>query len=412
MVKKNYAWDSGAVLEEHTKKKHKILTEYFRQYLKVRCAHPQQSSFKLAIVDGFSGAGLYSNGEFGSPLIFIDTLKSTIKEINLYRKSQGMKEVHIECLIVFNDYDAEVINLLRNNIAPYLAAVKDNETNLSIHCLYSNNSFEKAYEDIKGRILITKCKNVFFNLDQCGYSHVTSSLVRDVMSTWRSSEILLTFMIQSLLTYLSPSIAKNNGVPLEANVKEKINSILEEQVINKREWLGEAEKIVYQHLKGCAKYVSPFSINNPDGWQYWLMHFAASHRARQVYNDVLHCHGEAQAHYGRAGLNMLSYEPSFNQASLYLFDQDSREVSKDQLAEDIPKLISQSGDVLPIGAFYENAYSETPAHSEDIHQSIIDNPDLEVVTESGGVRRSPNTIRVDDVIRLKNQKSFSFAFND
>lgn len=408
MVQKSYDWD-GAVLEEHTKKKHEVLTEYFSQYLKVRCVHPQQEFFRLAIVDGFSGAGRYKEGEAGSPVIFIETLARVIKEININRISQGLKRINIECLIIFNDYDLSAIEKLKNNLAPLLAGVKESEPNLLVHSEFLNEKFEGAYSDIKDRILRTKCRNVFFNLDQCGWSHVTSHVIRDIMSTWKSAEVLLTFMIKSFLAYLSPS-QKHQKATREPEVDEKIRQILDKKLLNKREWLGEVEKIVFDQLRGCAKYVSPFSINNVDGWQYWLMHFATSYRARQVYNDVLHLHGQAQAHYGRAGLNMLSYEPSYSNAGLYLFDEDSRAVSKESLMDDIPRLISQAGDVLQVDQFYENVYSETPAHSEDIHQAIIDNPDLEVIADTGGLRKKANTIKVGDTIRLKSQTSFIFTF--
>lgn len=407
MVDKSYDWDGGAILEDHTKKKHKILSEYFSEYLRVRCRHPQQSKFRLAIVDGFSGAGKYKEGEYGSPLIFIDTLSCLIKEINCYRTSQGHKSVSIECLIIFNDSCPIAIQKLKENTSPLLAALKNSENNLQIHCEYLNNEFDKSYSYIKKRVLSTRCNNVFFNLDQCGYSHVTSAIIRDITSTWKSAEILLTFMIKSILTYLSPDGTKNNVI-LEPDVKEKIDLILKHQVLNKKEWLGEAEKITFNYLKACAKYVSPFSINNPNGWKYWLMHYATSHRARQVYNDILHKYGEAQAHYGRSGLNMLSYDPDYGKAGLYLFNEDSRQVAKDELMEDIPRLISQAGDVMTVGQFYENAYSETPAHSEDINQAILSNPELEVTTASGGNRRKANTIRVEDTIRLTSQKSFYF----
>ena len=88
MAKKNLDWEGGAKLEGHTKKKHAILREYFRQYLITRCQLPQQEKFRLAIVDGFSGAGLYNCGSYGSPLIFVDVLINTTNEINLRRTSQ------------------------------------------------------------------------------------------------------------------------------------------------------------------------------------------------------------------------------------------------------------------------------------------------------------------------------------
>jgi hypothetical protein len=50
-------------------------------------------------------------------------------------------------------------------------------------------------------------------------------------------------------------------------------------------------------------------------------------------------------------------------------------------------------------------YNMTPAHMEDIHAAMIENPDLEIVTEAGGERRKPNTIRPDDMLRVKLQRT-------
>ena len=74
MVEKPYIWKGGATLLEHTKRKHKILREYFARYLAVRCQFPQQSKFRVAIVEGFAGGGHYASGDPGSPIIFIEEL--------------------------------------------------------------------------------------------------------------------------------------------------------------------------------------------------------------------------------------------------------------------------------------------------------------------------------------------------
>ena len=72
MAEKPYERAGGATLEHHSRRKHKILREYFAQYLGVRCQLPQQTQFRLAIVDGFAGGGLYSCGTAGAPFILID----------------------------------------------------------------------------------------------------------------------------------------------------------------------------------------------------------------------------------------------------------------------------------------------------------------------------------------------------
>lgn len=412
MVKKTIDWKRGAKLEPHTKKKHAILREYFRQYLITRCQLPRQEKFRIAIIDGFSGGGGYECGSYGSPLIFAKVLIDTEREINLYRIDQGMKPINIECLLILNDADKSAIELVAERLAPLLIEAKESSEHLSIHVEYCNDIFENAYKYIKKRLVVAKCRNVFFNLDQCGYSHVTSEIIRDILSSWVSAEVLLTFMIDSMLAYLSPQ-GKKSGVPLEPEVKEKIDALLadKEKLLGKREWLGEAEKITYYHLKNCSAYVSPFSINNPEGWRYWLMHFANSYRARQVYNDILHQNVGSQAHFGKCGLEMLSYDPS-NEGQLYLFDTNSRELAKNALYDDIPRFVAESGDTLPMQEFYAAAYSETPAHSDDIHEMIMLNPDLEVITETGGYRRKPNSIKPSDTLKLKSQTSMYFMFDN
>lgn len=150
----------------------------------------------------------------------------------------------------------------------------------------------------------------------------------------------------------------------------------------------------------------PVLDNNPGGWRYWLIHFANVVRARQVYNNVLHDNATAQAHFGRSGLNMLSYDPSHEGGALYLFDLSGREGARTQLLTDIPRLISEAGDVIRVGEFYEGIYNATPAHTDDVHQAIIDNPDVQVITPAGRERRSAKAIDTGDVLKLKDQKSF------
>ncbi|WP_353251408.1 three-Cys-motif partner protein TcmP [Salinisphaera sp. PC39] len=411
MARKELDWQNGAVLENHTRKKHSILTEYFRAYLLTRCCLPQQDRFRLAIVDGFAGGGKYQCGSFGSPLLFVDTLVKTAHEINTRRAVNGLKRIDIECLLLLNDYDPGTLELLKQNIAPLLAHADESEPAVHIKCEFSSGVFEAIYPDIKARLKQAKCNNVLFNLDQYGYSKVPTGILRDIISSWKRAEILLTFTITALLAFLSPRNKRKAGVPLEPEVQEKINQILDdEQLLNKNRWLGEAEKIVFDHLKACAPFVSPFSIQNPGGgWRYWLMHFANSYRARQVYNNVLHESDSSQGHFGRTGLNMLAYDPSADQGHLYLFDFDSRALTRDALTEDIPRMIAESGDAISIEDFYAAAYSETPAHSDDIHESMITNPEIEVITPNGGKRREASAIKVNDTLKLTSQRVFSFG---
>lgn len=411
MAKKEYDWEEGVALAGHTKKKHAILREYFRQYLITRCQLPQQEKFRLVIVDGFSGAGRYKCGSPGSPLIFVEVLRQALNEINIGRVDQKSKPVQIECLLVLNDSDRPAIKLLKQNIAPLLAEIKDDFPKLVLKAEYLNQSFEQACPTIKQKLKAARCGNVLFNLDQYGHSTVSTNTIKDIMQSWNSAEAFLTFSVASLLAHISPNQNKNH-VRLRPEIHKEIYDLLKSgKTISKKEWLGEIERILFENLKGSAPYVSPFAINNPGGWGYWLMHFANSYRARQVYNNVLHTNSMEQAHFGRSGLKMLSYNPR-HEGQLYLFDENARESAKKELYDDIPKLVAESGDAMAMEDFYRAAYSETPAHSNDIHEMIMENPDVEVITESSGERRKANTIKAADTLKLKSQKSMFSMFSE
>ena len=95
MATKQYDWAAGATLEEHSRRKHEILRGYFFDYLTVRCQLPQQSRFRLAIIDGFAGGGRYRCGTAGSPLIFLEELKKATEFVNGRRAAQGFDPVEI-----------------------------------------------------------------------------------------------------------------------------------------------------------------------------------------------------------------------------------------------------------------------------------------------------------------------------
>jgi hypothetical protein len=232
----------------------------------------------------------------------------------------------------------------------------------------------------------------------------------DASSSFTRAEIYYTFGISSLLAFLRKSnLQLLIGQLGFLGVTSSDISILEGQM-SKQEWLGAAERLVFDSFRSCAQFVSSFSINNPDGWRYWLIHFANNYRARQEYNNVLHRNSTMQAHFGRSGLDMLSFDPRQNGNLLYLFDVSGRAAATQQLLEDKPRLVTDFGDAIGVGEFYGSIYNMTPAHTDDIHTAIIQNPDMQVLTPSGGERRKANMIDADDTLRMKHQRSF-FQFS-
>lgn len=411
MVKKVYNWTDGAILDDHSRCKHRILRDYFNDYMKVRCGYPKQEKFKIAIVDGFCGGGIYKSGDHGSPLIFLEGIVKSVNELNLQRKINKCHDLIVDCLFIFNDSSKDAIESLKNVIAPYELEARESCSHLNIKIVYFNDEFDNVYCSIKEEIDRYKIKSVLFNLDQCGYKQVDFSNITDMMISYPGAEIFYTFVIEALLAFLKKSDPAELQKQLNFLSINPDNLSEIDDILSNNEWLGIAERIVFIALKKYAPFVSTFSIKNPEGWRYWLIHFANNYRARQVYNNILHNNSSCQAHFGRSGLDMLSYNPNDNSGSLYLFDMNGRSVAKEQLIEDIPKLISDEGDVMEVGDFYQRIYNQTPAHSDDINAALIENPDIEVISENNNKRRSQNTIKVTDKIKINDQRSFFSSFS-
>ena len=85
-------------------------------------------------------------------------------------------------------------------------------------------TFETAYPKIKALTQQGRYRSVLFKLDQCGVSQIKLEIVLDIMNVSPSVEIFYTFMVKSLLTYLS----KNNPRLLASQLKALDVSISEQ----------------------------------------------------------------------------------------------------------------------------------------------------------------------------------------
>ena len=403
MSQRTYDWSNNPVLGEHSKCKHRIQRDYFREYLKERCKIPHSHPLRLAIVDGFSGAGRYSEGEPGSPIIFTETLLETTREINSERVAMNMPKLEVDCLLILNDEDPGVIDLLRENMAPFVMMSKEEDSSVHLKPRYHSDKFENLVEDFIKEINGNGYTNTIYNLDQYGWSGISSTAIYKLLNSTNSAEVFFTFSIQAFLTFLPlqnkeylKRIFEPRGISLEDLDKPS------EEVLSKKEWLGGAERLVYNIFKESPFYFSPFAIHNPNGWKYWLLHFTKNYRGRQIYNDILHRNSSSLAHYGRSGLNMLRYDPE-QEGQLYLFDSESRKSALSHLYDDIPNFLEKKGGLLRVEDFYEGIYNETPAHSHDINKVIFESSDLEVKTKMGNERRKAHTITKDDTIQLTKQ---------
>ncbi len=411
MTGKGYDWANGAELPNHTRCKLDILKKYFSHYLPVKCS-PMVRRFRIAIVDGFAGGGIYQDGTFGSPLIFLEALQEFSKNNNLWRRDKGLPELSIECMFIVNEIDPKANEVLHKQLKEWETGNDISKEHFNVEIQKLQKPFLEVYPKIRQVLLDRRFQNVLFNIDPCGYKQFNRNTLYDIMNSFKNAEVFYTCMIGALLQFAS---LKQDRIHLIKNSIEELGFTSEAffkdmDLRSKPEWLGTAEKIIHAEFNNTADFVSPFAINQGGnvGYNYWLLHFANNYRAREVYNDVLYTSARSQAHFGKSGLKMLEYTPGEKSADLFEFSDEMRTNSKEKLHYDIPRFISEFGDAISVIDFKSAIYNDTPAHSNDIKDVLIDNSDLEVFTDNGVPRRSAKTIKKNDIIRLKKQPGFYF----
>lgn len=405
MVKREIDWKDNAELPDHSRRKHKILADYVFEYVRVR-ATPLRRGLKLAIVDGFSGAGRYKCGSPGSPLIFIEQLRLAIDTINIERGQQNLPAFTIDCLLLLNDRKRAVVEQLKTFVEPIRAEIRETGPHLTLNVQYFSRDFKQLYPEVRQILQARGVTNVLFNLDQYGHSQILFSTLADIMSSFERPEIFYTFMIKPLVAFLQqsdPARFRQQMAYLDLTEGElsKLDGLM-----GKSEFLAVAERIVYGHFGGLAPFVSPFSIHSPGGWKYWLIHFTTQPRGRQVYNNILHRNATYQAHAGRAGIFSLGYDERLSDTRLHLFGPNDQVRSLDELREDIPQFLRLIGEQVPVEEFDARVFNRTPARVDDIRQAVIDSQEISVVTPDGGTRRKAHTIDRKDLLILSPQRSF------
>lgn len=274
--------------------------------------------------------------------------------------------------------------------------------------------------------------NLFVLLDDHAISELSERLEGPETALW---EHLEAFVIKSLLLGKSPTTIKGTRDTLRFLIRhtgivsiEEMNrpGVLDEQLFRlqfergfaqdeffgddamrtKGEWLGAVERIVHSEVLTVANFVSPFAINRAQGqgYDYWLVHFSKSHRAREVYNDVLHLNAGGQAHFGKSGLKMLDYRSNDDGIGTLDWSGDIREKNVAALHNDLPEVVFEFGDAIPIELLKASVYNETAAHSDEFKKGLIENQDIEVLTQTGSKRRSATAIKDTDVVRVTAQR--------
>lgn len=397
--------------------KHQLVRDYLYKYIKVLMANVKMPRLRLTLVDGFAGGGLYSDGSDtapGSPLIMLQTVREAEAYLNANR-TQIPREV--EAQYHFVELNPSAFDHLKHvlNAEGYGSRVgKD-------IALY-NRSFESVCSGIIAAAAERKHgQRAIFLLDQYSYDDIAMPTVRAIFENLQGAEVILTFNVDSLLTFITDSdqfhsITRRIGLEPYINWKDiarlkagsQWRQIIQRQ-ISHGIWKASGARFM------TLFFVTPRG-NRP--WSYWLVHLSNAYRANDVMKTVHWDHGNSFGHSLEPGFFEIGYqankdvdvtfqnEMNFSEAAA--FDTVLRERSVDKLKDLLPRMIHQNPNGLAFNDLMCQLANQTNATEQIIKESLNEGVlthEVQAVIEGGGMRTKGTSIRGTDILIPHRQRS-------
>lgn len=417
---KKYDWEWPStipILDDHSAVKHEILKQYIFNYLIIRNKDPRIRQFKIAIIDGFCGGGLYTRPGYkdkheGSPLIVMGQVKKACEEIQKNRTAPFELIPHF----IFMDSEKRHLDFAEN-------LTKERFPEYERNARFFHDKFANKYLSILEYLKREKINNAIFLLDQYGYSNVPLHITQTIFHTMDKAEVLLTFAVDKLLTYFT-----NN--PQQKEMLRRVGLLEHSNLENLAEikmdpawrYILQAELSKGIEKNSGAKFYTPFFIKSSKvNIAYWFVHLANHLRAR---SEMVDLHWKMQNHFihhGKSGLRMFGYDPQYDPiitgyANLFEFDEKAKQQSHESLVVDIPKTIFDDAGEKGIRAvdFFSQVCNQTPATQKMLQESLnssVKNNEIKAISKGGVRRQKGSSIHGTDIL-IPEQKPFFYYGNE
>ena len=244
-------------IESHSKAKLRVLRSYLRAYFDRLNVNPQREEFRLDLVDGFAGGGLFADGAAtmaGTPIIMLEETAAATKRLNEGR----VKPLNVNCRFYFVDKEAAHTAHLSN-------VIKERELDAAERVTVRTGRFEDEVDGILQSIKARQPRagRALFLLDQTGFGQVELALVQQIFSELAAAEVILTFAADALINHLATTPQIVSAVrPLELD-ESRIRELIRARDENtSRAVVQRALRDHVRHGTG-AVYDTPFFIR-PD----------------------------------------------------------------------------------------------------------------------------------------------------
>ena len=396
--------DPPPQIEPHSKAKLDVLRRYIQEYFDRLNSNPQREEFKLDLIDGFAGGGIFREGNTdlsGTPLVMLEEAEKAEERLNKKRT----KRLNINCKFYFIDKEKAHTDHLRKVLRE--RGYKVDEDKIVVRTGLFENEIEGILRSIKQRQ--PRVGRAIFLLDQTGFAQVELSLVYRILNELAAAEVILTFAAETLVNHLATTPEMVKAVSPLQLTESQISDLIE----SKDGTGGRAlvQRTLRNHIRIVtgAEYDTPFFIR-PRGSRraLWFLHLSRHPTARDV---MIQLHWDIQnrfEHYGSGDFGMLGWDALRDSASLSLFQfkDFDKERMQDQLLDSLPgKLYSLvSEQPVTVDAMRHIFANQTAARFSDLDEIILQlvrEKEFQILDPEGKVRsRSLKRLKATDRIVL------------
>ena len=416
MAKRHYDWANGpAELDAHSLTKHDVLVGYLSRYFEQRTLNARgREVFKITLVDGFCGGGLYTvrgtgAEALGSPLRMLDAVAEARIKVNVGRT----KPLELDVRFIFIDKDERAV-------AHLAKVLKDRGYGEAIGRTIHLIREEFAVASTAVMALVKKhtpmAGAALFFLDQYGYKDVPAPLIRSIFATLPNSEIVLTFHVSSFATYTNDEFTDQVSATLAIDIRSALGGrSVEELKHDEADWRRLIQGALYQGLvTDCgARFFTPFFIRGQGSGhgEYWLVHLSQHHRAQDVMKQVHWQYQNHFIHYGGAGLDMLAPQTmGFRQEFTggFQFDDVALDRSISALLHQLADNIFDRGEATSMGNLFSSTCNTSPATSsmyKNVLETLVIERDITVTSSDGKKKKHARYMNDTDMIERTRQTS-------
>lgn len=419
MSEDKYFWKIGyppPPLDRHSQTKHSIVEEYVRQYILTLMAPANIPELRLSIIDGFSGGGCYQTEgggiADGSPLLMMRAVREA--RIHLNRERRNLRNINVQYSFV--DISPDTTEYLR-----YWLNAKREENVIDLadydQTEIITNSFLQSLPYLIQKVQQHKRgEHALFVLDQYCYKDIPLPEIASILRTLKGAEVVMTFNVDNLTTYLSDRAANRKSVEnigLDKYIPwTELKSL---KATQKQAWRQTLQRHLAHGIK-CETgaefmtlfFVKPHGLNT---WGYWLIHLSNQYRAHAVMKALHWEHATEFGHELEPGIFVLGYDANKDesytgQQTFEFAGERSKEACINGVREHFGKTIFQLDKPTRLADLFQSCVTNSTAaeiHLMESTRQLHASKDVIIVSKDGTIRRTNKKYHLSDVIEPSKQ---------